>query len=77
MFVFLDYFYALSGTERDLVVVLWDKVVSGINVFDHKNKLGGEMGVYAKVRRKNDELWDDTAMSKRGTMRKEGQSGDW
>jgi hypothetical protein len=42
-FISLDYFYALAGKERYLVFVLWDKVVSGINIFDHKVKPGVEM----------------------------------
>ena len=33
--VFLDDFYALAGTKGDLVCVLGDKVIAGINVFDH------------------------------------------
>jgi hypothetical protein len=34
--VFLDNFYALSSTEGDLVFVLGDKVMAGINVLDHE-----------------------------------------
>ena len=33
--VFLNNFYALAGTKGDLVCVLGDKVIAGINVFDH------------------------------------------
>jgi hypothetical protein len=51
-FIFLDYFYALAGKERDLVFVLWNKVVSGINIFDHKEKLGVEMNGCVIVRGK-------------------------
>jgi hypothetical protein len=35
-FIFLDNFYTLASTEGDLVFVLWDKVVSCINVFEHE-----------------------------------------
>ena len=36
--VFLDDLYALSGTKGDLVFVLGDEVIAGINVFDHKGE---------------------------------------
>ena len=35
---FLDDFYALASTKRDHVHVLGDKVIAGINVFDHKGE---------------------------------------
>ena len=36
LFIFLYNFYTFTGTKGDLVVVLWDKVVSSVNVFEHK-----------------------------------------
>ena len=35
---FLDDFYAFASTKRDHVHVLGDKVIAGINVFDHKGE---------------------------------------
>ena len=41
--IFLNNFYALASTKGDLIFVLWDKVVSRINVLNHKETgLGGE-----------------------------------
>lgn len=35
-FVLLDDLYALAGTKRDFVFMLWGKVVASIDVFDHE-----------------------------------------
>ena len=42
LFIFLYNFYTVASTEGDLVVVLWDKVVSSVNVFEHKEELWGD-----------------------------------